>query len=331
MSGGPLRGGIIGFGRNAIKAHLPAFQSLPQFQIEAVCDPRKEALQAAPSLLKKVRTYQDPDELLRKENLDFVVIATPPSLHAPLALSALRQGISVLCEKPLTSRSEELEQLKKTAQENQVPLFTVHNWKYAPILQKLANILQFEGMGPLKKAEIHVLRTQPAAGEGNWRGDAKQGGGGIVMDHGWHWFYLLPFLLGNGFKTVSATLSLNEAQIEEVADCHFEKASGMEVHLHLSWRGERRYNGGVFQGVQGIVRLEDDRLEREEKIIPFPERLSAGSYHPEWIQAMLLDFEKEIKDPSRQGENLREARRCLQWCNAVYQSHQQGGEKVDLI
>jgi predicted dehydrogenase len=325
-----LRGGVIGFGRNAIKAHLPAFQALSQFEIQAVCDPREEAIQTAPTLLKGVRTYRDPKELLESEALDFVVIVTPPSLHAPLSLEALRRKISVLCEKPLTSNPKELELLEKTAQENHVTLFTVHNWKYSPILQELAKILRSQEIGSLKKTEIQVLRTQPAAGEGNWRGDASVGGGGIVMDHGWHWFYLIPFLVGKDFETVSSELALNEANIEEIADCHFEKADGTEVHLHLSWRAEQRYNGGIFEGTRGIVHLKDDRLEREQKVIPFPERLSAGSYHPEWIRAMLLDFEKEMQDPTKRGENLREAKRCLQWCEAVYQSHQRGGEKVNL-
>ncbi|MBI4208206.1 MAG: Gfo/Idh/MocA family oxidoreductase [Deltaproteobacteria bacterium] len=326
-----LRGGIIGFGRNAMKAHLPAFQALSQFEIQAVCDPREEALQTAPTLLKGVRTYRNPEELLESEALDFVVIATPPSLHAPLSLAALRRKISVLCEKPLTSHSKELELLEKTAQENHVTLFTVHNWKYAPILQELSKILHSQEIGSLKRTEIEILRTRPAAGEGNWRGDASVGGGGIVMDHGWHWFYLIPSLVGEDFKTVSAKLALNEAKIEEVAACRFDKADGTGVYLHLSWRAERRYNGGLFEGTQGTVHLKDDRLEREQKVIPFPERLSAGSYHPEWIRAMLLDFEKEVRNPIKRGENLREAKRCLQWCQAVYRSHQLGGEKVNLI
>lgn len=330
----PLRGAIVGFGQNALKAHLPALRSLPQFQITAVCDPRKEVLRTAQKEIEGVQTYSKAEELFRKEELDFAVIVTPPSLHTRLSLLALNHHVSVLCEKPLTSDPQEMALLEQAARKNHQTLFAVHNWKYAPILQKLSQIIHSGEIGKIERAEIQVLRLRPAASNQNWRNDRTLGGGGIVMDHGWHWFYLIPFLTGSEFRAVTASLTWHDSDVEGIADCHFEMQNGASVNIHLSWKADRRYNGGSFQCSKGRIDLEDDRLRLlrngGERIISFSEKLSEGSYHPEWMRPMLLDFEQEMRSSEKRGNNLNEAKRCLACCEAVYKSQKQGSQKVTL-
>src|SRR5262249_58874012 len=82
-----LRGAIIGFGKVAEIAHLPAWLARDDVTIVAVAEPDATRRARAAELLPAARLYGDPGELLREAaTLDFVDIATPPALPAPLTL-----------------------------------------------------------------------------------------------------------------------------------------------------------------------------------------------------------------------------------------------------
>ena len=91
--------------------------------------------------------------------------------------------------------------------------------------------------------------------------------------------------------------------------------------IHLSWRSTLRSNSAFVAGEKGAAELKDDVLVIKtggpEETIRFPEKLSAGSAHPEWLAAMWPAFEMESNGQSR-GENLSEAEACLRFIRAAY-------------
>jgi len=98
-SPGPLRLGVVGLGRIAQVAHLPATTKADRVYLAAVCD-------ASPTLVERVaKRYEVPGFTdigqLLGEDIDAVLVATPDRSHLPLATSALRAGKHVLVEKPL--------------------------------------------------------------------------------------------------------------------------------------------------------------------------------------------------------------------------------------
>src|SRR5258705_2916859 len=103
-----LRGAIIGFGKVAEIAHLPVWLARDDVTIVAVAEPDAARRARAAELLPTARLYGDPAALLREAaTLDFVDIATPPALHAPLIVAAARAGLHVVCEKPLVVSTAE--------------------------------------------------------------------------------------------------------------------------------------------------------------------------------------------------------------------------------
>ena len=67
--------------------------------------------------------YTDLDEMLKREDIDFVYIASPNSLHYTYAMKAMEAGKHVICEKPFTSTLKEFDRLKAYAMEHQLFLF----------------------------------------------------------------------------------------------------------------------------------------------------------------------------------------------------------------
>ncbi len=74
----------------------------------------------------------------------------------------------------------------------------VHNWKYAPAYATARRAIEAGRLGAIRFISIDRLRTEPAGAGGSggkWRASAASGGG-ILIDHGWHVFYLMYWLLG---------------------------------------------------------------------------------------------------------------------------------------
>ena len=334
-----FKGALVGFGEVAEKAHAPAFAALgADFEIAAVADGSPARLERARAFFPQAALYAGFDELLQKESrLDFADIATPPHLHAKLAQLALQHRLHALVEKPLSVNARDLESLKALASSQNRSLFTVHNWKHAPLYLKAAEIVASKVLGDLHHAELHVLRDKPASGaEGTWRVDPSLSGGGILVDHGWHAFYLLAALLGQEPRAVTCRLQMGPrtAGAEEEATALIEFSPATAV-LHLTWRAGFRSNWGLLIGRKGTLEMRDDRLllqtrEGVSEVFEFPEKLSASSAHQEWFKSMLSDFKAELVNPKVRGRNLKEAEICLGLLTHAYQSHRLGGKSVSL-
>ena len=323
MSERPLNGALVGFGRVAEDAHLPAFRASPGLLLAAVVEADPKRRKAAAAALPGARLYASMAELASRErDLDFVDIATPPWLHAPLAKEALAAGLHVLCEKPLAFGEAELDALAAAAQAGDRALVCVHNWKKAPLLAKLKELLESGAVGTLRYAEWQVLRTKPATDAGGgWRTDPERSGGGIVMDHGWHAFYLLSWLLGRRPSSASAVLT-PKARREEEATV-LADFSGVPAVVHLSWRAAQRGHRGEFRGSEGAVEVLDDALVLRsgggsQSRFVFAEPLSKGSAHPEWFRGLLDDFAAAVRDPGARAAALAEARDAMRLVELCY-------------
>ena len=205
-----LRGAISGFGEVAARAHLPGWRTRDDLSIVAVHEPVSARRHEALRLIKNVRVYDDLELMLDGEALDFVDIASPPALHAAAARAALQAGAHVIVEKPLSLGLAEFDELARIARDNARVLMCVHNWKFAPPYAAAHDAIIAGRLGALRYAALDRFRVEPAgAGSAGakWRASA-QTGGGILIDHGWHVFYLMRWLMGDASPlAVSARLA----------------------------------------------------------------------------------------------------------------------------
>src|SRR5262245_47492826 len=96
---GELGLGVIGCGRFGLFA-LQQFVQVPGIKPVAIADTHREAARDVARRFG-LPDLMDADDLLKMQNVDLVYIASPPFLHHPLAMKALRAGRHVIVEKPM--------------------------------------------------------------------------------------------------------------------------------------------------------------------------------------------------------------------------------------
>jgi predicted dehydrogenase len=332
-----LRGAMVGFGNAALHAHLPVWSRSPRFRIDAVVEPDPERAAIARDRLPAAGLYPSLEAMLAAVEPDFVDICTPPCSHPGLVLAALQAGAHVICEKPLATSTERLNEIRRSAERAGRVVFTVNNWKYAPLWLKAAELVRDNRIGAVQRVCLDVLRcSSSGGGASGWRTCAELSGGGILIDHGWHTLYLLLALFPGPPRSVAARLAAPPAagEVEETADLlvRFEQA---EARVHLTWQAPQRRNGGEIQGEFGTIRIGDDHLLLHARgaaavRYEFAEALSAGSHHTEWMEPVVAEFEREIREPSRRGANLKEACWCARLIDSAYRSGRGSADPVAI-
>jgi len=337
-SGHTLAGAIIGFGNAAVHAHLPNWRQNMHFKIQAVVESCSDQAALAEKLLPGARIYTDMGALFSHESIDFVDICTPPCFHAELMLAACQAGCHVFCEKPLVTKAVDLDRIHRSARTADRVIFSVNNWKYAPLWAKIRQIVDAGEIGQLRRLDLSVLRT-PASGGGttDWRRHLAVAGGGILLDHGWHHLYLILSLIPEIPTVISARMGFpgpEDSFPEETVDMaiRFPRA---EASLHLTWRASTRSNTGSIIGDDGSILIHDDHIiidrpEASPRRIDFIHPLSGGSHHASWMGPVMEDFYREVTGLAARGANFTEACRCARLTELAYLSHRHHGGTVSV-
>lgn len=328
------RGAIVGFGAVAEHGHLPGWLRDPRFAIVAVVEPDAARRDQARSSLSGVAVYASLDSLLERERLDFVDIASPPACHAAAIAAAARRGLHVLCEKPLVDSLAAFDGLRDTVAAARIVLHPVHNWLHSAGFHAIRAAA--DQIGPLRAVRLGVERDGWSVSAGDWRADLRVGGGGILIDHGWHALYVALELVRSPPRSVRALIEKRrypEADVEDTAHCEIE-FEACRATIELTWAASRRRTEWSIVGEAGQGVLCDDELTivrgGARSVRTLPESLSAGSHHPEWFPAVLDSFAAELADPAQRGRSLGQAVSCLQLLDAAYRSAAAGGVVVPV-
>lgn len=136
----PLRVGLAGLGSIG-QNHLRLLSAHPEALLAAVADPVKASLEDAARQTGAVG-YADALEMLDDAQLDAVVIATPTTLHASIALAAIERGIPALVEKPLAATVEDGFRILGQARRRGVPIQVGHVERFNPAVRELDRLLR---------------------------------------------------------------------------------------------------------------------------------------------------------------------------------------------
>ncbi|UOQ95341.1 Gfo/Idh/MocA family oxidoreductase [Halobacillus shinanisalinarum] len=116
-----IRFGVIG--TNFItKLMIEAGQEVADFELKAVYSRTKAKAQQFAEEYGADLTFTSVEEMAQCEEVDAIYIASPNSFHAGQAITAMKYGKHVLCEKPMASNQREAARMVETAKENNVLL-----------------------------------------------------------------------------------------------------------------------------------------------------------------------------------------------------------------
>lgn len=179
--------GIVGVGRRG-KQHFKVFNRIEEANVVAVCD---IDYPVAASLSKEygVRAYPDIREMLSKEKLDALVIATPTPVHVEQGLLAAERGIDFLLEKPISLSMGDAARLLDKVRETGVLAVVGYQCRYMQIVDRMMEIL---GDSRIGMVNAQWYWTIPIV---DWIRNRKLGGGQVV-DQSTHLIDLMRFLVG---------------------------------------------------------------------------------------------------------------------------------------
>jgi myo-inositol 2-dehydrogenase/D-chiro-inositol 1-dehydrogenase len=220
---GRLRVGIVGAGYIG-SLHAAALQRDERVEVMATHDTiRERAEKLARSIGATAMTSAD--RLI--EASDAVYIATPNAEHTELALTSIRAGRHVFCEKPMATNLDDARQLLEATRQSGSVFQVGFNRRFAPVYQMLKAMLV---ESPPHSAHVKMNRGEllnPA-----WVGDANLTGG-FLYETTIHMLDLLRFLFGD-VVSLDVAGSLHEYAEMDDFSCLLRFAGGMHATLSSS-------------------------------------------------------------------------------------------------
>jgi predicted dehydrogenase len=184
--------GIIGAGGATRGIHLPGFELCPDAEVTVVCDADHDAARAT-----GVReTCTDYREMLARQDIDAVVVATPNFLHREIVLAALAAGKHVLCEKPLALNREQAEEMLRAAEGTGRVHMTAFTYRYTPAIQYTRRLIEQGELGQLRTVRAAYLMALAGHVLG-WRSEKRLAGSGVLADIGSHLVHITQYLVGD--------------------------------------------------------------------------------------------------------------------------------------
>jgi predicted dehydrogenase len=205
--------------------------------------------------------------MLQAEELDAVDICTPPHLHAPAALAALRRGIPTLCEKPLARTPEEAREMVQTADASGTLLMTAFCHRFHPPIEFVRDLVQRGQLGRVLMFR-NRFGTRFAGIEDRWFSKAEIAGGGALMDTSVHSVDLFRYLVGEVQSATAALQTFNPAisGVEDSAALLLKAENGAIGVVEASWMTPWSANVVELYGEQGAAVVDYDTGETRYRL-----------------------------------------------------------------
>ncbi len=197
----PVRIGMLGYGAIGHE-HAVAIGQVDGLALAAVCDPNPLRIEAAQAMVPSVRGHADGVDLLADDDVDLVIVSTPPNTHADWVLRALRAGKHVVVEKPFCITVEEADRQIAAAAEAGLTLAVYQNRRWDQDYLALKAAVRAGRIGEVFHLESFVGGYDHPCNF--WHSDAEISGGAIY-DWGSHYLDQILDLLPQQVQWVSAT------------------------------------------------------------------------------------------------------------------------------
>jgi len=222
-----LRVGIIGQGRSGRSIHAGQIGEMPRmYRLVAVSDPMKIRRDRAVADFG-CDAYADYKPLLKRDDLDLVINATPSHLHVPVTVEILKAGHNVLVEKPLAKRARDADKLIALAKKTGKVFAIFQQSRFAPYFQQVKKVIDSGVLGRIVQISIAFNN----------------------FSRRWDWQTLTRFDAGNLMNTgphpLDQALRLLNLPTDKVPEvfCHMDRAhfwGDAEAHVNLMLRAPGR-------------------------------------------------------------------------------------------
>lgn len=230
----PIRFGVIGLGIMG-QEHARAIKSNSLLNLAAATDAQASGRKVAADL--GCKWFDSADEMVRSGEIDAVVIATPHWQHADLTVNALKAGLHVLCEKPLSVTVDQSDRVLEAAAQSRGMFVVVHQKRFEPAFLFVKQLLDSGELGSLYRCSMieSAWRSETYYRSSPWRGTWRGEGGGVLLNQAPHILDRYAWLCGMP-ETVTARCdtTLHDIEVEDTASAILHHANGAHGYIHIS-------------------------------------------------------------------------------------------------
>lgn len=232
----PVRVAVVGAGAISQIAHLPVLAKARGAVLVALCDNDGPKARALAERFGIRDVFTDIDDLFDFNQVDAVVIATPNHLHEPHVLAAIRAGVDVLCERPLSLTSKGVERILKAAHAAGRKVVVGNNHRFRTDVQQLQRFMRGGELGAI--TGIRGGHYQFRGAQGGWRYRRAEAGGGAFLDLGYPLLDLAMWLTDfSDAVRVSAQFDRGRgaSAVEDSMAVQIELAGGLLFTADVAW------------------------------------------------------------------------------------------------
>ncbi len=313
--------------------HAGGFSALPATHLSAGCDIDPVRLQKFGKYWNVKGLYSDYRDMLGKENLDVLCIATWTPLHASMTLEAAKAGVKgIFCEKPIATSLDQAQKMVSICQKKNIPLVINHERRWDAYYLQARKLIHSGKIGEIKTIIGNALSWKPG------KLSVSGHGGGPLFHDGTHLTDLLLFFAGPvAWVSGHETRPGGKKYIEETASAMLGFKNGAIGFIEGG--GARKYFNFELdiQGTEGRILIGNSGRElyitkkshrftgfQELEKVPFPE--------PKKCESPFIGGAREMFRTLRTGKagvsTGKDGLRALEIISAVYQSAQQKGKRV---
>lgn len=332
-----LRFGLVGGGM-AGPLSAGALKDLEEAELVAFADINEDVCKEFTKKYDIKDYYTDYKEMLKREDIDAVCIATPPFLHEEMVINAAKAGKHVMCEKPIAINLLQADRMIKACEEANVTFGVIFMYRFMDQAKLIKKAIDEGKLGRIISVDCigKSYRSDEYYASGAWRGTWKGEGGGSLISQTIHFIDLMLYFIGE-VESLSGTYMTTihrDIEVDDMACAQFKFKNGaigtvvsstaitpgyprrLEIH------GEK---GTIILKEEEIIEWkvegmnEDDYLTKE-KIDSGDTTTKAGFVNTEYHRRQLKDFIEAIKEGRKPKVDGVEARRTLEFIRAIYQS-----------
>ncbi|UCG17683.1 MAG: Gfo/Idh/MocA family oxidoreductase [Phycisphaerales bacterium] len=248
-----LRVGVIGcgyWGPNLVRVFMECDGST----VTAICDTVSDRWKRICARYPTIEGHGDARELIARDDVDLVAVATPVDSHYVLAREAIDRGKHVLVEKPFTDDSEDAEELIDRARRKGVLLAVDHTFLFTPAVEKIKALIQAGEIGRVNYVDSVRINLGLIQEEIN-----------VVWDLAPHDLSIVDYVIGRSPERVVATGSCHTIGGQaDVAYINLDFGDGLIANFHVNWLSPVKVRRMIFGGDRKMIIFDD--LSNSEKI-----------------------------------------------------------------
>jgi predicted dehydrogenase len=208
---------LVGCGGITLQNHMPGLALCKNAKLTALCDADEKVLERARQQTGISVAATDYKEIIKRDDVDAVIIATPNFVHAPITLAAVASKKHVFCEKPIAMNTDEAVEMFNAAEKAGVRHMTAFTYRFVPAMRYMAHLIKSGAIGQPYHYRSCRLQDWGTRALG-WRQVAKLAGSGELGDMLSHRIDYAHLLLGEIVRLSANTRRFHDDRSGQKSD-----------------------------------------------------------------------------------------------------------------